>query len=546
MKFNFISIAIVIIALLFTYGCRTESLSDENTIQTVQLKTDTTGTYKMKDVPIFKNYLQQKFIEENKNSQEYTNLLNDDQIVEVINKKDKISYSTLLEKGNSVFEYLIFTKKEDKEQLIIAELKSDKEISHLTLSTFTGFVSYKEINEKVIGKERFENGIPVKINSKSVCGWVTTAVSCAAGLHFPGESCAYAGKTGAAYYQTETIPCGSGNEHQEYINPDWGGGGGGNGTNPFLLSPPEALNHYLQNRGEASLTSQQINFLNNNSTIANELKYYFLVRDFNHQYIPTTFLHWSMNFFMQNSSNGISNVSWTQFQNWFMNPNGTPNLNLESWFITKTEGQDGEYIDNIDNVLSTINYQTRQMPTYSQYISNYPKLDYPGYPGYYQQMPASQVYTIVGNPLLQLYLDKGGDKPGSPYRNACTVRWSLAMNRLGILIPNNSESLRGADMNGQSRYYYIRATTANDAMVKIFGEPKHSNVLTGAAANDPKTVMDFLNGKTGIYVIVNADPNKAKYTGHVDIIQNGHVPGGSNHENVPGGIKSIKIWEFTP
>lgn len=58
--------------------------------------------------------------------------------------------------------------------------------------------------------------------------------------------------------------------------------------------------------------------------------------------------------------------------------------------------------------------------------------------------------------------------------------------------------------------------------------------------------MDFLKGKTGIYVIVNADSGAAGYTGHVDLIQNGYIPGGSNHKDVPGGIKYIAIWEFTP
>ena len=240
----------------------------------------------------------------------------------------------------------------------------------------------------------------------------------------------------------------------------------------------------------------------------------------------------------------VNDINTSEFNSFFFNSDGSPNLNYESWLIKKTEGQDGEFINNIDDILNSFQYQSKQMPTYSDFVNAFPKLDYPNYPGYYKQMPASQVYSIVGDPLKSLYISRGGDN--GAYRNACTVRWSLAMNRLGILIPNNAESLRGADVNGQPRYYYFRAVTANDAMSKIFGEPNPTHVLTGAAANNSKTVMNFLKGKTGIYVIVNADPNKAKYTGHVDLIQNGWIPGGSNHENVPGGIKSIKIWEFKP
>ncbi|WP_299177603.1 T6SS effector amidase Tae4 family protein [uncultured Chryseobacterium sp.] len=239
----------------------------------------------------------------------------------------------------------------------------------------------------------------------------------------------------------------------------------------------------------------------------------------------------------------LNNFKFANFALNFLIQNPETNwLEFESWFITKSNGSDGEYISNLDDILNTIQYQTKQMPTYSQFVNAFPKLDYPEYPGYYKQMPASQVYSIVGDPLKSLYLSTGGDNGN--YRNACTVRWSLAMNNLGILIPQNSLSLRGADVNGQPRYYYIRATTAGDAMQKIFGNPTHK--LEGAEANDAVNVAKFLDGKTGIYVIINANSTLAGYTGHVDLIQNGYIPGGSNHTNVPGGIKSIRIWEFTP
>ncbi|MGC4129558.1 MAG: T6SS effector amidase Tae4 family protein, partial [Bergeyella sp.] len=242
------------------------------------------------------------------------------------------------------------------------------------------------------------------------------------------------------------------------------------------------------------------------------------------------FQQWTINFLNQNP-----NTTWTQF---------------ESWFITKTEGEDGEYIDNLDDILSNIQYQTKPMPTYSQFVSAFPKLDYPGYPGYYKQMPAKDVYAIVKGNLLNSYNSSGGALNNkNPYRNACTVRFSLAMNRLGFMIPNNALSRAGANVNGVPWYYYLQAVTAGDFMQKTFGDPTHK--LEGAAANDSKTVTDFLKGKTGIYVIVNNNPKPtadggAGYTGHVDLIQNSHVPGGSNHENVPGGIKSIRIWELNP
>src|SRR5690606_39156064 len=138
-------------------------------------------------------------------------------------------------------------------------------------------------------------------------------------------------------------------------------------------------------------------------------------------------------------------------------------------------------------------------PTYSQFVSAFPKLNYYGYPGYFRQMPASLVYPIVGGNLESLYNNSGKDN--GPYRNACTVRWSLGMNGAGILIPNNSLSRQGANVNGQPRYYYLQAKTAGDFMQKTFGNPTHQ--LTGTNANNSTVVANFLKGKTGIYVIVN-------------------------------------------
>lgn len=233
------------------------------------------------------------------------------------------------------------------------------------------------------------------------------------------------------------------------------------------------------------------------------------------------FIKWAIQFKADNPS-----TTWKQFNNWFM---------------TKSEGQDGEYISSLDNILNSAQYQTKQMPTYSQFVSAFPKVDYPGYPGYYLKMPASQVYPIIGGYLESLYNDK---KDNGPFRNACAARWSLGMNGAGILIPQNNISISGANINGQPRYYIVNSTAAGDFMQKTFGNPTHK--LQGADANNATKIANFLNGKTGIYVVVNNSYEEAGYYGHIDLIQNGHIPGGANVQNVPGGIKSIRIWEFTP
>ena len=81
-------------------------LTDENYSQPVQVKIDTTGIYKMMDVPTFKDYLQRNLSSENFRSQEYVNVLNDDNLVDVINLNNKVSYSTLVNKENLVYQVL--------------------------------------------------------------------------------------------------------------------------------------------------------------------------------------------------------------------------------------------------------------------------------------------------------------------------------------------------------------------------------------------------------------------------------------------------------
>jgi hypothetical protein len=59
--------------------------------------------------------------------------------------------------------------------------------------------------------------------------------------------------------------------------------------------------------------------------------------------------------------------------------------------------------------------------------------------------------------------------------------------------------------------------------------------------NDPVKVAALLNGKNGIYVIVNSNTTTSGYSGHCDTIINGKCI--SNAYTTPsGGVKSIRIW----
>ena len=503
-------------------------LTDENYSQPVQVKIDTTGIYKMMDVPLFKDYLQRNLSSENFRSQEYVNVLNDDNLVDVINLNNKVSYSTLVNKENLVYQVLIYTKKEEKEQMLIAELTSDVEIQDFKLNKFTGTIIFKDLNLNVLGNEMFENGHSIKSYSKSICGYVTTAVSCASGRHFPGEACAYSGTSGSAYYDTEILNCSGG--HAESLDPNWGGGGiggGGGGFNPYDFSPSEALLYYLEIKGGTGFSTQQLSYLQNNPLVADSLKYYFL-NDENSG--SPSLLHWSVNFFIQNP-----NTSWVLFQNWFL--------------TTRNEGQFGEYYDGIsDDVFSQQTFQQYPLPSMANYEIAFPSKPNATYPNFYRDtQPNYVVYNdYIGGRLKQLFNQNGGNISTNPYYNACAARQSYALNKLGIMITFQHNDLKGNnDWN-----YILTASKMGVFLEKTFGVPTHK--LEGADANNPSKIAEFLKGKTGVYLVINKDPSKkdgAGYTGHTDMIKNGYVSGGANVTNsngsiIKGGIKHIYIWEL--
>lgn len=94
-----------------------------------------------------------------------------------------------------------------------------------------------------------------------------------------------------------------------------------------VLGMPLDYNELLWLNSNTDFAQGIWNFINNNNS--EETK---------------NFAKWGISFASSNDT------SWTQFQNWFINADGTNNLNLESWYITKTEGNDGDYINNLDSL----------------------------------------------------------------------------------------------------------------------------------------------------------------------------------------------------
>lgn len=252
-------------------------------------------------------------------------------------------------------------------------------------------------------------------------------------------------------------------------------------------------------------------FLNNqslsNTETVFEIKDYFVnTSDYN-------FVNWSADYLYDNQ-----NVTPQQFQNWFMGEVDfvEPDLSI-----------------NPENISYETSLTQQPLPTFNNFVSNFPKL---GNNGNYSEMPASQVYQLAGGSLLNSY---NNDTNGN-YSNACSIRGSRALLYSGITIPvlnygNGQRTQKGGD----NLNYILDAVSFNKFMIDKFGDTPHK--LEGTNANDSQQVANLLNDKNGIYVIINSSPGQAGYSGHVDAIVGG-ICIGSAYTLPQGGVKSIRIW----
>lgn len=291
----------ILFVILFPFlnSCQQEDIlktndetPDEYLSKIIKISNDTTGVYLMKDVPLFKTVLQHEFSEhEFFNSEEHNNVLTDLQIVDVINTENRISYSTVVNKGNSTFELLVYTIIEEQEQFIAAEFVSENEIEVFNLSTFTGTAIFKDVHRNIQGTQKFVNGSPDNSSNKQACAWASYEVMCKEGLHWVGEPCAWIGQPGAAHYYTEYMEC----DNTVLIQFDYGIDGGGSNGN-HALPAAQAINNTLTQIGtNYTLSPQQLNFLQSNSNILTGLQNYI---NNNPNTSGAQFVTWGLNFLM--------------------------------------------------------------------------------------------------------------------------------------------------------------------------------------------------------------------------------------------------------
>lgn len=207
----------------------------------------------------------------------------------------------------------------------------------------------------------------------------------------------------------------------------------------------------------------------------------------------------------------------------------------ENWFSPfNAELETNPTIVNSNLIIFDTPLTQQTLPTFTAFLTNFPKR---GTIGNYSPMSTTDAYTIAGGSLLNSHINQNAQ-----YNNACAIRASRGLLYSGIQIPilkyNGSQRTQ---KGGDGKNYILDAVSFNKYMIAKFGET--SVKLEGADANDPVKVAAFLNGKNGIYVIVNSNTRTAGYSGHCDVIINGKCI--SNAYTTPeGGVKSIRIWEL--
>jgi hypothetical protein len=154
----------------------------------------------------------------------------------------------------------------------------------------------------------------------------------------------------------------------------------------------------------------------------------------------------------------------------------------ESFFSPYPEIENLFTVINPDDITYDTQLTIQSLPTLASFISSFPKN---GSNGNYTQMPASDVYNLVGGSLLESY----NINPNA-YANACSIRGSRGLLYSNIQIPilnyNGSQrTQKGADLKN----YILDAISFNKFMKDKFGET--ANKLEGTATNDPQQVLNF-------------------------------------------------------
>ena len=183
-----------------------------------------------------------------------------------------------------------------------------------------------------------------------------------------------------------------------------------------------------------------------------------------------------------------------------------PALKLEDW----------------QNILKNkkLEYSNALLPSYEDMYNHYPKDAANG------DMPAGEVYKLVGGQIYKMYLEKPQN-----FANACALRVSYALNQSGVAIPASKKTFKGED----KKNYFLGATHLHKWMENYFGDP------------DITAIKDFelqLRGNKGIYTMIPKKPGTFGASGHATLFDGSECIGGIDHCYLTPGeaVEKVHLW----
>lgn len=289
-----------------------------------------------------------------------------------------------------------------------------------------------------------------------------------------------------------------------YIDPSnwgwWWTTGGGGGGSSMILTPLESF--------LSSLSSNQSSYWND---------------PINNQFISLLSNYLSTNNYSNDAKNHVISLIDLLIDD--------PTLSteeLENYFLNESQEEDGVYDASFwDN--QSPNSTKDNLPSLISFYNAFPKRVINGF---VYKMESKDVFSEVGGNMD--LKNKAGDPN---YQNACAVRGSRALNYANKEIPDGTH---GTEKGADGKNYILSAKAFNKYMNITFGSPGPTNRITKADINgDPKKISDFLKGKNGIYTMVISGKS---YTGHIDLIINGRVVGGTAIGTDISKVDYIEIW----
>lgn len=498
-----LSAFLLIFCTFFLWSCEKEENS--SSVQEKEMKREV----ELSDIPNLMNSIQNKQQDGllGKNAGDYLSLINTDKIIQITQND-----------GSKTYTFALNMHETDTLTNLVAKENGNGFDYYLVKYSSPQF----ELWKTAIANREYSD-VSVTIENISLDGYSNSArgscfdfaYSCPSGQH---NSISELGFCIFPPYEwtatTYAVPCDEGGG---------GGGGGGHGgpnpppapdpyTEPIIPTLSPAIPVFI-----ANLLPAQADWWNSaNNDIKRDIVNY-LNQNIRYDSIKIEaklFINWAINYLINNP-----NVSWAQFKNWFMSPR---------------EGKDG-YYDAAFWENPNLNFPQQNLPSMQNFLYAFPKIQNGNV---MSNMPSTQVYQLVGGSILSNHASGNVN-----YQNACSLRGSRALNYAGVSIPVvHQNGVQKTEKGGDNENYILSAKAFNKYMNITFGPPTYRLTFADIGGN-LDNIANFLQGKNGIYTIINRSPGIAGYSGHVDIIINGHCLGGAN-ANPPGGVEYIEIWEL--